>query len=157
MSHKSAPPVTRREALCRIGNGLNGSNFFARQIRVGWFGREQGKSFGQQAVTGKNRKAVAEDVLQSELVQVDVADVAMAVAVAARARHQRVSPVGVVEIADRFGDEMAPPHHTVTVDGEGLGGVDVGRVSAAVFAAAVAHSMPGLYWPVASSARSNCA
>ena len=63
-------------------------------------------------------EAGREDFVELEVVEVDVADVAVAVDLGAGARREIGGPVGGVEFADRIGDVVSATHGAVTVDGD---------------------------------------
>src|SRR5262249_42846767 len=63
-------------------------------------------------------QAVAVDAAEIEPLEVNVADVATADRVRARAGLERALEVGCVEVADRPIDEMAAPHRAFAVDGD---------------------------------------
>src|SRR5664279_4611938 len=63
-------------------------------------------------------KAGRENFAELEVIEVDVADVAVAIELRARARCERGLPVGVVDVADRIADEVASPHRAIAVDGD---------------------------------------
>src|SRR5882672_11966202 len=61
-------------------------------------------------------QAGREHLAELQVVEVDVADVAVAVDVRTRARHEARFPAGLVEVTDRLGDEVAAAHRAVAVD-----------------------------------------
>jgi hypothetical protein len=64
------------------------------------------------------QNAVAEDLVEAQLVQVDVPDVAAAALVGARALLQRIPPVVRVQTTDWRADEVATSHRAVAVHGD---------------------------------------